>query len=96
MRNDGMKSPASRRNFLIAMAGVAPLVTLGSMSAEAKMAQTNVGYQTEPKDGKECDQCNFFVASPSRLDFAFSHRDQQRPTRNSSRRRPQRPDDRWY
>jgi len=26
------------------------------------MAQTNVGYQTEPKDGKECDQCNFFVA----------------------------------
>jgi len=62
MRNDGMKSPASRRNFLIAMAGVAPLVTLGSMSAEAKMAQTNVGYQTEPKDGKECDQCNFFVA----------------------------------
>ncbi len=44
------------------MAGAAPLVALGSISAEAKMAQAGVGYQTEPKDGKQCDQCNFFIA----------------------------------
>ena len=62
MRNEGMKSRASRRNFLIAMAGAGPLVALGSISAEAKMAQAGVGYQTEPKDGKQCDQCNFFIA----------------------------------
>jgi hypothetical protein len=62
MGNEGTKSRASRRNFLIAMAGAAPLVALGSISAEAKMAQAGVGYQTEPKDGKQCDQCNFFIA----------------------------------
>jgi hypothetical protein len=61
MHTDGDKSRASRRGFLIAMAGAAPLVALGSVSAEAKMAQAGVGYQTEPKDGKQCSQCNFYI-----------------------------------
>jgi hypothetical protein len=61
MRMDGTESRASRRNFLIAMAGAVPVVALGSVSAKAKMTQAGVGYQTEPKDGKQCSQCNFFV-----------------------------------
>ena len=52
----------SRRTILIAAAGAAPLLTLMSGSAEAKMAQSSVKYQPTPKDGKQCDGCNLFVA----------------------------------
>ncbi len=52
----------SRRTVLIAAAGAAPLLTLMSGNAEAKMAQTSVKYQASPKDGKQCDGCNLFVA----------------------------------
>ncbi len=31
-------------------------------TAEAKIQQSAVKYQTEPKDGKQCSDCNFFVA----------------------------------
>ncbi len=55
----------SRRTVLIAAAGAAPLLALMSGSAEAKMTQAAVKYQTTPKDGKQCDGCNFFVAPNS-------------------------------
>ena len=51
----------SRRTVLIAAAATASGVALLAGNAEAKMAQGAVKYQTEPKDGKECDGCNFFV-----------------------------------
>lgn len=59
MRED--KSP-SRRTVLIAAAAAAPALVLMSKTAEAKLAQAAVKYQTEPKDGKQCDGCNFFAA----------------------------------
>jgi hypothetical protein len=52
----------SRRTILITAASAAPLLTLMSGSAEAKMAQSSVKYQPTPKDGKQCDGCNLFVA----------------------------------
>ena len=52
----------SRRTVLIAAASAAPLLALVPSSAEAKLAQAAVKYQAEPKDGKQCDACNFFVA----------------------------------
>jgi hypothetical protein len=55
----------SRRTVLIAAAGAAPLLTLMVGSAEAKMAQSAVKYQASPKDGKQCDGCNLFVAPNS-------------------------------
>ena len=61
MRNDDTKSHMTCRTVLLAAAGAAPLVLLAS-SAQAKMAQTAVAYQDTPKDGKQCDQCSFFVA----------------------------------
>ncbi len=59
------KTGFSRRTILLAAAGATPLLTLMNSSAEAKMAQTAVKYQTTPKDGKQCDACNFFVAPNS-------------------------------
>lgn len=55
----------SRRTVLIAAAGAAPLLTLMTGNAEAKMAQSSVKYQASPKDGKQCDGCNIFVAPNS-------------------------------
>ena len=55
----------SRRTILIAAAGVTPLMTLISGSAEAKMAQSAVKYQPTPKDGKQCSGCNLFIAPNS-------------------------------
>ena len=37
-------------------------VALTAGEAEAKIAQAAVKYQQEPKDGKQCDGCNFFIA----------------------------------
>ncbi len=61
MQNEDTKSHINRRTVLLAVAGAAPLVMLAS-SAQAKMAQTAVAYQADPKDGKQCDQCSFFIA----------------------------------
>jgi len=61
MRNGNSESGMNRRNILKAIAGAAPLVALGTTQASAKMAQAGVGYQTEPKDGKQCNACNFFI-----------------------------------
>ncbi len=51
----------SRRTVLIAAAGAVPALALMTSAAEAKLAQTAVKYQTDPKDGKQCNGCNFFV-----------------------------------
>jgi hypothetical protein len=60
------KNPGvSRRTVLFAAAGAAPLLALTSGEAQAKLAQTAVRYQTDPKDGHQCDGCNFFVAPNS-------------------------------
>jgi High potential iron-sulfur protein len=58
------RGPASisRRRALIAVAGAAPLVALMGGAAEAKMTQAAVRYQDSPKDGRQCDGCNLFVA----------------------------------
>jgi hypothetical protein len=61
--SDQVKSGfVNRRTVLIAAAGAVPLLTLMSGNAEAKMAQSAVKYQASPKDGKQCDGCNLFVA----------------------------------
>lgn len=65
-----MSSPkhecVSRRTVLIAAAGAAPLLALGATGAKAaKLAQAAVKYQTEPKDGHQCDGCNLFIAPNS-------------------------------
>ena len=56
------KAGLNRRTFLIAAAGAVPALALMTGAAEAKMAQAAVKYQADPKDGKQCDGCNFFEA----------------------------------
>jgi len=65
MIEQGKSACVSRRTILIAAAGAAPLLALTGGSAEAKMAQSSVKYQATPKDGKQCDGCNLFVAPKS-------------------------------
>ena len=52
----------SRRTILIAAAGAAPLLTLMSGAPKQKWRRAAVKYQPTPKDGKQCDGCNLFVA----------------------------------
>lgn len=58
------RNGVSRRKVLLAAAGAAPLLAMmtGGAKAEPTMAQAAVKYQETPKDGKQCDGCNFFVA----------------------------------
>jgi hypothetical protein len=65
MRKTCNTSGVNRRTVLLAAAGAAPLIALTGGEAQAKLAQTAVKYQTDPKDGKQCDACNFFVAPNS-------------------------------
>jgi hypothetical protein len=58
-------SGVSRRTVILAAAGAAPLLALSGGEAQAKLAQTAVKYQTDPKDGKQCDGCAQFVAPNS-------------------------------
>jgi hypothetical protein len=62
MRENCNKDGVSRRTVLFAAAGAAPLLTLTGGPAQAKIAQAAVKYQPEPKDGHQCDGCNFFMA----------------------------------
>jgi hypothetical protein len=62
MKNGSETGGISRRTVLIAAAGAVPALGLMTGAAEAKMAQAAVKYQAEPKDGKQCDACNFWVA----------------------------------
>jgi hypothetical protein len=53
----------NRRAVLLAAAGAAPLLALGATAAAAAaLPQSAVAYQASPKDGRQCDGCNFFVA----------------------------------
>jgi hypothetical protein len=65
MRKSCDDSGVSRRSLLLAAAGAAPLLALTGGEAQAKMAQTAVKYQPDPKDGKQCDGCIQFVAPNS-------------------------------
>jgi hypothetical protein len=63
MSNQCKSAHINRRTVLIAAAGAAPLLALGVTGAKAaKLAQSAVKYQASPKDGKQCDGCNLFVA----------------------------------
>ncbi len=55
------KAGLNRRTVLIAAAGAVPALALMTGAAEAKMAQAAVHYQDGPKDGKQCDGCNFYI-----------------------------------
>jgi hypothetical protein len=63
----------SRRTVLFAAAGAMPALGLMGGVAQAKMAQAAVHYQADPKDGKQCDGCNFFIA-PNGWDGRRRHR----------------------
>ena len=63
--SDPKSAYVNRRTVLIAAAGATPLLALMSGNAEAKMAQSSVKYQATPKDGRQCDGCNLFVAPNS-------------------------------
>jgi High potential iron-sulfur protein len=65
MENGKLEIGVNRRTILLAAAGAAPLLAFSSTGAQAKMAQTAVAYQDSPKDGKQCDGCNLFVAPGS-------------------------------
>jgi hypothetical protein len=63
MSNPTRSACVSRRTVLIAAAGAAPLLAMSATGARAaKLAQSAVRYQETPKDGKQCDNCNLFVA----------------------------------
>ncbi|MGD1015064.1 MAG: high potential iron sulfur protein [Roseiarcus sp.] len=56
----------NRRSLLLAAAGAAPLLAIGATGVGAAgLPQAAVGYQASPKDGKQCDGCNLFVAPNS-------------------------------
>ncbi len=60
MRDGRQNAGITRRKVLIAAATTQALTLMGGI-AEAKIQQSAVKYQTEPKDGKQCSACNFFV-----------------------------------
>ncbi len=61
--NDLNSKSVNRRAVLLAAAGAAPLLALGASGARAAgLPQTAVGYQDSPKDGRQCDGCNLFIA----------------------------------
>jgi len=57
-------SGVSRRTVLLAAVAAAPVLVLGTAHA-GTLPQTAVAYQKEPKDGKQCDGCNLFIAPAS-------------------------------
>jgi len=61
--NDVNSKWVNRRTVLLAAAGAAPLLAMGASGAKAAgLPPTAVAYQATPKDGKQCDGCNLFVA----------------------------------
>ncbi len=51
----------SRRTVLLAAVAAAPVFAFGAANA-GTLPQAAVAYQKEPKDGKQCDGCNLFIA----------------------------------
>ena len=62
MRDTCKASEISRRAVLLGAAGAAPLLVMTGGSAQAKIAPAAVHYQPTPKDEKQCQGCNFFMA----------------------------------
>lgn len=65
MSDRSKSARVSRRTVLIGAAGATSFLALMNGGAEAKMAPSSVKYQASPKDGKQCDGCNLFVAPSS-------------------------------
>jgi hypothetical protein len=65
MRDRRQKAGITRRKVLIAAVTATPALALMVGTATAKIQQAAVKYQNEPKDGKQCSDCNFFVAPNS-------------------------------
>ncbi len=61
MKDGHRKGGLTRRKVLISAATATPAIVLMAGSAKAKIQQAAVKYQTEPKDGKQCSQCNFYI-----------------------------------
>ena len=58
----------SRRVVLrgaVVAAGAVPILLSGITAAQAKVKQTDVHYQQEPKDGQQCSKCTNFEAPKS-------------------------------
>jgi hypothetical protein len=63
MNEHAKPAEVSRRTILIGAAGALPLIAFSATGAKAaKLAQSAVRYQDSPKDGKQCNGCNLFVA----------------------------------
>ncbi len=45
----------------LALAGLAGLGTRAAVAQTTKATQAAVHYQDQPKDGKKCATCNFFI-----------------------------------
>jgi hypothetical protein len=65
MRDGRQKAGITRRKVLVAAVTATPALALMAGTATAKIQQAGVKYQNEPKDGKQCSDCNFFVAPNS-------------------------------
>jgi hypothetical protein len=59
-----VKGRCLNRRTLFISAGVAPIVALTGSATEAatKISQSAVHYQNAPNDGRDCDDCNHFMA----------------------------------
>ena len=63
MSDQSKPARVNRRTVLIAAGAPRRCWRLVATGANAaKMAQSAVKYQPTPKDGKQCDGCNLFVA----------------------------------
>ena len=62
---DGLKKGGITRRRVLFAAAATPAFSLMTGVADAKIQQASVKYQTDPKDGKQCSDCNFFVAPNS-------------------------------
>jgi hypothetical protein len=65
MREERQKTDITRRKVLIAVVTATPAFALMAGTATAKIQQAGVKYQNEPKDGKQCSDCNFFITPNS-------------------------------
>jgi hypothetical protein len=65
MRDGQQKAGITRRKVLTAAVTATPALALMAGTATAKIQQAGVKYQNEPKDGKQCSDCSFFVAPNS-------------------------------
>jgi len=64
--NEWDSKGVNRRALLLAAAGAAPLLAVGTNGAKAaKLPQAAVAYQDSPKNGQQCDNCGVFIAPNS-------------------------------